>query len=232
MATAGTRTAPVPRGRPARAGLRAEILRTAEAEFMGRDFHAVVMDDIAKRCGVGKGTLYRYFANKQELLQAVMRDGLITLKQQIHGTIESASPPAEKLAGIVGAILAHFLARPGLARIVDREEGKRGVSQTRWFRSRAEVARLLAKVIADGIRDGAFKPVDPRLAAEMLLGMIRAMNRYGAAQTPIAVVTRTVMSVFLTGITRPDTVPAARTESRRAPAAQRRVAAGTRRRGA
>lgn len=224
MATAGTRTATAPRGRPARAGLRADILRTAEAEFMGRDFHAVVMDDIAKRCGVGKGTLYRYFPNKQELLQAVMRDGLVTLKEQIHGTIESAAPPAEKLAGIVGAILSHFAARPGLARIVDREEGKRGVSQTRWFRSRAEVVRLLEQVIADGIRDGAFKPVDPRLASEMLLGMIRAMNRYGAAQTPSAVVTRNVMSVFLTGITD--------TDASTASVAPRRAAAGSRRRNA
>src|SRR5690242_21958602 len=104
----GPRTTGAARGRPARAGLRADILRTAEAEFMGRDFHAVVMDDIAKRCGVGKGTLYRYFPNKQELLQAVMRDGLVSLKEQIHGTIGSASPPAEKLAEIVGAILGHF----------------------------------------------------------------------------------------------------------------------------
>jgi TetR/AcrR family fatty acid metabolism transcriptional regulator len=224
--------APAPRGRPARAGLRAEILRTAEAEFMGRDFHAVVMDDIARRCGVGKGTLYRYFPNKQELLQAVMRDGLVSLKEQIHGTIGSASPPAEKLAEIVGAILGHFAARPGLARIVDREDGKRGVSQTRWFKSRAEVARLLAEVIASGVADGAFKPVDPRLAAEMLLGMIRAMNRYRAPNTPIAVVTRTVMNVFLSGITDAAGVVAPRSEGGRAAAAPRRAAAGSRRRSA
>jgi AcrR family transcriptional regulator len=227
--------APAPRGRPARAGLRAEILRTAEAEFMGRDFHAVVMDDIAKRCGVGKGTLYRYFPNKQELLQAVMRDGLVSLKEQIHGTIGSASPPAEKLAAIVGAILAHFAARPGLARIVDREDGKRGVSQTRWFKSRAEVARLLAEVIADGVADGTFKPVDSRLTAEMLLGMIRALNRYRAPSTPITVVTRTVMSVFLTGIVDPGDVVAAPRSARAraaAPAVPRRAATGSRRRSA
>lgn len=206
MAATGIPMATATRGRPARPGRRGDILRTAEAEFMGRDFHAVVMDDIARRCGVGKGTLYRYFPNKHELLQAVMREGFATLTEQIHAAVGSSSPPAEKLHEIVGAILHHFAARPGLARIVDREETKTGVSQTRWFRKRSEVTRLLTDVIEDGVREGTFKRVDGRLAAEMLLGMIRAMNRYRAPSTPIAPVIRTVMSVFLTGVAEPTAV--------------------------
>src|SRR5579885_2759999 len=125
----GTRTPGAARGRPARAGLRAEILRTAEAEFMGRDFHAVVMDDIAQRCGVGKGTLYRYFPNKQELLYAVLRDGLGSLLDELRADVGSERPPAEMLAAFVHAVLGHFAARPGLASLIDREESKRGVAQ-------------------------------------------------------------------------------------------------------
>jgi AcrR family transcriptional regulator len=203
----GPRTTGASRGRPARAGLRADILRTAEAVFMGRDFHAVVMDDIAQRCGVGKGTLYRYFPNKQELFYAVMRDGLGSLLEQLRSSVGSATPPAETLAAFVRAVLGHFAARPGLASLIDREESKRGVAQTTWFRRRAEVARLLEDVIADGIRKGDFRRVDPRLASQMLLGMIRAMNRYRAPQAPIGAVSGTVITVFLGGITRPDDAP-------------------------
>jgi AcrR family transcriptional regulator len=212
----GSKTIAAHRGRPARAGLRAEILRTAEAEFMGRDFHAVVMDDIAQRCGVGKGTLYRYFPNKQELLYAVMRDGLSTLLDEIRGDIESSRPPSETLAMFVRAVLGHFAARPGLASLIDREESKRGVAQTTWFRRRAEVARLLEEVIADGIAKGDFRRVDPRLASQMLLGMIRAMNRYRSPHNRIGAVSDTVMGVFLGGIAQRGDAPAGAAPSRRA----------------
>ena len=47
---------------------RDEILAAAEKEFARRDFHLVLMDDVAARAGVGKGTLYRYFPTKDELL--------------------------------------------------------------------------------------------------------------------------------------------------------------------
>lgn len=199
---------------------------------MGRDFHAVMMDDIARRCGVGKGTLYRYFANKQELLYAVMRDGMLALLEQIRAESVSTVPPAEKLSAIVHAVLGHFAARPGLASIVDREESKRGVTQTKWFRRRAEVARLVADVIADGCARGVFRPIDPRLASEMLLGMIRALNRYRAPRMPIAQVSATVMSVFLAGIVAPDaTAPQGVAGATTAPApargAARRGRAGT-----
>lgn len=227
----GPRTTGAGRGRPARAGLRADILRTAEAVFMGRDFHAVVMDDIAQRCGVGKGTLYRYFPNKQELLYAVIRDGLVSLLEQIRSSVGSPTPPAETLAAFVRAVLGHFAARPGLASLVDREESKRGVAQTTWFRRRDEVARLLEAVIADGIRKGDFRRVDPRLASQMLLGMIRAMNRYRSPQDPIGAVSDTVIAVFLGGITRSDEQPAgAKPHGRGKPKEAGRAVAGTRRR--
>jgi AcrR family transcriptional regulator len=226
----GPRANGAPRGRPARAGLRAEILRTAEAEFMGRDFHAVVMDDIAQRCGVGKGTLYRYFPNKQELLYAVMRDGLASLVDEIRGGgVGAPRPPAETLALFVRAVLSHFAARPGLASLIDREESKRGVAQTTWFRRRAEVAQLLEDVIADGIRNGDFRRVDPRLASQMLLGMIRAMNRYRSPHHRIEAVSDTVIGVFLGGIVQREDTPARPTRPpRKRPEGGR--AAGTRRR--
>jgi len=52
--------APTP-GPPAHPGLREDILRAAETIFTRRDYTRWQMDDVAEACGVGKGTLYRYF---------------------------------------------------------------------------------------------------------------------------------------------------------------------------
>jgi AcrR family transcriptional regulator len=46
---------------------RSDILTSARALFKENGFHNTKMEDIAQRAGVGKGTLYEYFKNKQEI---------------------------------------------------------------------------------------------------------------------------------------------------------------------
>lgn len=46
---------------------RTDILSSARALFREKGFHNTKMDDIALNAGVGKGTLYEYFKNKQEI---------------------------------------------------------------------------------------------------------------------------------------------------------------------
>jgi AcrR family transcriptional regulator len=46
---------------------RTDILTAARALFREKGFHSTKMEDIAQRAGVGKGTLYEYFKNKQEI---------------------------------------------------------------------------------------------------------------------------------------------------------------------
>ncbi len=46
---------------------RTDILSSARALFKENGFHNTRMDDIAQNAGVGKGTLYEYFKNKQEI---------------------------------------------------------------------------------------------------------------------------------------------------------------------
>ncbi|RAS69836.1 TetR family transcriptional regulator [Lentzea atacamensis] len=46
---------------------RAQILAAAAAVFAGKGFHKARMDDVARAAGLGKGTVYWYFASKEEL---------------------------------------------------------------------------------------------------------------------------------------------------------------------
>ncbi|MFZ1857244.1 MAG: TetR/AcrR family transcriptional regulator, partial [Chitinophagaceae bacterium] len=56
------------------------ILLKAEELFMQYGIRSVSMDDIANNLGMSKKTLYQYFADKDELVEAVV-DGHITLVQ-------------------------------------------------------------------------------------------------------------------------------------------------------
>ncbi|RIK89923.1 MAG: TetR family transcriptional regulator, partial [Burkholderiales bacterium] len=56
-----------------------ELLDAALDLFVDRGFAATRLEDVARRAGVSKGTLYLYYANKEELLKAVVRANLIPL---------------------------------------------------------------------------------------------------------------------------------------------------------
>src|SRR5437667_11464155 len=94
-------SAPARRGRPPTPGLRATILRAAETIFARHDYHEVQMDDVVEACGVGKGTLYRYFPSKQELYFAVMFEGIARLRAELEAAIGTEEPPVRKIRRIV-----------------------------------------------------------------------------------------------------------------------------------
>lgn len=56
----------------------AELTAAALQLFVEKGFAATRLDDVAKRAGVSKGTLYLYFDSKEELLKAVVREGYIS----------------------------------------------------------------------------------------------------------------------------------------------------------
>ena len=74
------------RVRKARGGdKRQAILEAALEEFSGRGFEATRLDDVARRAGIAKGTIYLYFRDKETLFQELLRGMLAPLV----GTIEA-----------------------------------------------------------------------------------------------------------------------------------------------
>src|SRR5450830_354499 len=54
-----------------------ELLAAALDLFVERGFASTRLEDVARRAGVSKGTLYLYFTNKEELFKAVVRDSIV-----------------------------------------------------------------------------------------------------------------------------------------------------------
>src|SRR6516225_9421695 len=52
------------------------LLESGLAEFDERGFQAVRVDDIVRRAQISHGTFYLYFANKEDLFKALLRDAL------------------------------------------------------------------------------------------------------------------------------------------------------------
>lgn len=58
-----------------------EIIAAALDLFVERGFASTRLDDVAARAGVSKGTLYLYFANKEDLFKAVVRGNILPVLQ-------------------------------------------------------------------------------------------------------------------------------------------------------
>ncbi len=89
---------------------RARILMVAEALFAEHGVSAVNMAEIAEEAGVGKGTLYRNFANKGELCLILMDTQLREFQDQrlelMRSQSESGIPCLEQLAEFLEALVA------------------------------------------------------------------------------------------------------------------------------
>src|SRR5271165_3482803 len=79
--------------RAAKATARREaILDAALDEFSARGFAAARLDDVARRAGVAKGTIYLYFADKEALFQELIRFHLTPVVGTFEGALASDLP--------------------------------------------------------------------------------------------------------------------------------------------
>src|SRR5712672_2548059 len=79
---------------------RQAIIEAALDEFIARGFTATRLDDIAKRAGVAKGTIYLHFKDKESMFEELIRTALVPLIGRL-----AAPPPA---GGSVRAALEAF----------------------------------------------------------------------------------------------------------------------------
>src|SRR5271170_4819517 len=64
------------------------IVQTAIRLFSEQPFHKVRLDDVAEAAGVGKGTVYIYFKNKEELYYSLVYEGLAELVDKCRARIK------------------------------------------------------------------------------------------------------------------------------------------------
>src|SRR5712691_8027442 len=156
------------RGRPPTPGLRNTILHAAEVIFARRDYHEVQMDDVVEACGVGKGTLYRYFPSKQALYFAVMFEGIAQLRTELEAAVRTDEPPARKVRRIVHRTLSYFWDRRFFFSLIHRHEHKLDGEAREWLRHREALSAVVRDTLQAAMAAGHVRRVDARIATEML----------------------------------------------------------------
>src|SRR6516164_6039844 len=84
---------------------REAILAAALAEFSARGFAATRLDDVARRAGIAKGTIYLYFRDKESLFQELVR----AMVSPITGAIKAAAMRELPVRVLIELILDTFV---------------------------------------------------------------------------------------------------------------------------
>ncbi|PKV78229.1 TetR family transcriptional regulator [Nocardia fluminea] len=87
---------------------RAKVLAAAAELFADRDPRTVTMDDIAKAAGVGRGTLYRRYPDRNAIAVALLDEHERALQEQLlRGAppLGPGAPPADRLAAFYAAMI-------------------------------------------------------------------------------------------------------------------------------
>jgi AcrR family transcriptional regulator len=148
-----------------------QILDAAFAVFAERGLAAARLDDIAKRAGLSKGTIYLYFPNKEELFREVVRSTVIAFIERGEAVFEAEKDPRQALLAWMEGYWAWIRSPifPAMHRFVNSE--LHSFPDLAAFYATDVIERghrLVCGMIERCMDAGSLRRMDPLVAARML----------------------------------------------------------------
>jgi len=132
--------------------------------------HGLTMARVADEAGIAKGTLYRYFTTKSDLIRDTIDDCLAPMRSELVALAKESLPPEERLRRMTLRHLSFFEEHRDFFRVLLHERSR---AQARVGRSRSGVYQALveatAGVLREGIDSGDFRPLDPGKLGAMII---------------------------------------------------------------
>lgn len=156
------------------AARRKAILDCADQVFLEAGFQSASMSEIAARLGGSKGTLYNYFASKEELFLACVERHCETLHTQMSSLYAEGGDPAEVLTRL-GRRFVAFVSSDETVRkfrmVVAEAERAPHMAQRFYAQGPDRGAEMLAAYLARAAADGALHVPEPRRAAHQFMSL-------------------------------------------------------------
>ena len=163
-----------PRRRPRSDGQRnrENLLKVAKAAFTAGEVD-IPLDEVARRAGVGIGTLYRHFPNRDALIEAVYRAELDSLADAAP-ILAAQHPPVEALRAWMRLFVDYIAAKLVIAPALNGLAGGTGALYARSGTVLQDaIEKLMAAAVASGDISADIEPVD-------LLRALAGVSNYAA----------------------------------------------------
>src|SRR5216683_2449857 len=162
-----------------RQAVRDQILRTAADLFRERGYRASTLDDIARRLGMSKASLYGYFRAKEEMLAAISRETVEGFTRELSLVLRSSLSPEDKLRRVVRQHVRFVIANRSFLTVFFSEEASlpaRFARQLAGQKNRYD--KGVESIVVEGVRRGVFRDMPPRLVVFGLLGILNWLYKW------------------------------------------------------
>lgn len=185
-----------------------DALLDAAAVVFARQGVAVRIEDVAAEAGVAVGTVYNYFADRTELIQAVLesrtRGLLADLDAVVQSTESGASGFERGLTQFVEAMIQHVDANRVLITAIMDEQQQHGIDAKSVSRRESKLEQITSRaeqLMSKGLRSQVLRKGEAAVYAVLLLGMFRglalgALAKQDPKLTPHAT---TIVEMFMKG---------------------------------
>lgn len=153
---------------------RHQIMQVAMELFAGQGFRGTTTRQIAERAGVNEAIIFRHFPAKEDLYWSIIEDKceVAGRRAELRRTLENVDDRAA-FAAVAEDIIRRRTREISLTRLLFFAGLEHHRLAHRFFRTHvAQYYEVVAEHIRKRIRDGAFRRVDPLLAARGFLGMV------------------------------------------------------------
>jgi AcrR family transcriptional regulator len=189
---------------------RAEILENAEKIFAAKGFYNTTVAEIAAASGFAIGTLYQFFAGKEQLYTEMITEKLTMMYEEIREAVKKEAGIFRKIEVLVASTFRFVENNADFCSIFVRgdhlslSEGSVALRE-RMMRDYDDHVSFIERVIREGIRTGDLKKMDPRMMAAALLSIINSCSfkwltvaKEGTLETKVPF----VKNIFLEGVKR------------------------------
>jgi AcrR family transcriptional regulator len=154
---------------------REQIIETARRLFGERATTEVPMDEIAAEAGVARSTVYVYFTNRDELLQACVQSMYEHLQDAIAVVSADEATPYERMRQLVLGLLERIDESPAFFRLAMATQSTAGAAGSAAVGGALmviglDMIRLLEEIVTAGVETGDFRPDLDRDRAVVLMG--------------------------------------------------------------
>jgi len=158
---------------------REEIIQIAARLFKEKGYHAATLQDIADELQLSKPALYYHIKSKEDVLCEICNRGISAAIEGLQAILASGATPQEKFRSIlknhIQVAMNHLEAMAVTYHEVPAlppEEYRRFAEQLVRYQS------LIEGVYREGVESGVFRPIDPALAVNGVLGMVNWLYRW------------------------------------------------------
>jgi AcrR family transcriptional regulator len=182
---------------------RLKILSVAAELFAAHPFHKVLLSRVAEAAGVGKGTLYVYFKNKEDLYLSVLYSGFAQLVERMQRLLDqSRCGPMETLAAAIREMVHFAYQNPHMFELMRSGPRRNARDNARWDGKRNELRALIESIIRRGIAVGEFVDPHPDLSARFIPGLVRSALMEGSLRIDAETLSAHILRFARGGLTK------------------------------